>query len=144
MSSGGGRRMTSNKQDDSGRKFKGRGNAETMETETGERYSGRGSIFDRLDRDSKEGPLKSVEGWIVFIRGVHEEATEEDITDKFSAFGSIKNLQMPLDRRSGFVKGYAMVEYESRNEAEKAIKEMNSSPFLQKTITVDWAFSRGK
>ncbi|CAE7527630.1 Y14A, partial [Symbiodinium necroappetens] len=120
-----------------GRRMKGRGGEED------DRYAGKAGKFERLDDDDDEtGAARSIEGWVVIVSGVHEEAQEDDIFEAFSEYGDIKNLHLNLDRRTGFVKGYAFIEYENKQEADAAIKAMDGNTLLDHKLDVSWAFAK--
>jgi len=141
----------------------------------------------------------AVEGWIIIITGVYEEAQDDDIHDKFAEFVRVSphdpaatsieerpcslthsmigpdsqppaparpsnrlrqgthiaptywSLFQATDTRDDCSiawllvlqpKGYALVEYETAEEAQAAIDGANGSKFMGKDIAVDWAFSK--
>ncbi|KAL6894310.1 hypothetical protein ACP4OV_008408 [Aristida adscensionis] len=101
--------------------------------------------FDSLSDagDQGHGPQRSIEGWTILVSGVKEDAEEDDLYNVFSEFGHVKDLHFNLERRTGYAKGYALIEYEHFEEAQAAIRAMNGTQLLTKTVYVDWAFSRG-
>lgn len=89
------------------------------------------------------GPIQSVEGWVVFVTGLHEETQEEDVTDAFSdaiGGGPINLVRVNFDRKTGKCKGYALVEYDKQTQAQDAINKLHGTDLLGKTIGVHWAF----
>lgn len=139
---------TSKEQSDENRNSSGMPKVKGRGHQSGEdKRGGGGGHYESREDEEGEGeigdPARSVEGWVLIVTGLHEEAQEDEVVDRFGEFGEVRNVQMNLDRRTGFVKGYALVEFLKKNEAEKAKEGMDKEEMYGKEVRVDWAFVHG-
>lgn len=93
-------------------------------------------------KNVKKNVTQAIEGWVVFVTGINEEATEEDVHDRFADYGKVRNICINLDHRTGFVKGYALVEYGTLKEAQNAIDCLDGTKLLDSVIHCEFAFIR--
>lgn len=121
-------------------KKKGRGFREPERDEAGQH--GSNARYESLEPAGGSGPAKSVEGYVLFVTGLHEEAQEEDVVEAFAEYGDVKNVYLNLDRQTGYVKGYALIEYATLEEASKAKEELDNTELLGQVIHINWAFVR--
>ena len=61
--------------------------------------------------------VSSIDGFIICVTNINEEASEEEIQDLFQEFGQIKDIQIILDRQTAKLKGYAFIEYVLKEDA---------------------------
>ena len=62
------------------------------------------SLFPQTHRVITTWWLAAIEGWVIFVTGIHPEAAEDDVMEAFEEFGDIRSIHMNLDRRTGFAK----------------------------------------
>ncbi|KAK9458234.1 hypothetical protein V1511DRAFT_492085 [Dipodascopsis uninucleata] len=73
----------------------------------------------------------------IHIAGLDMAVTNETLLDAFIPFGDIVNIDLPKDLKSNNShRGYATIEYESPEDAEAAIDNMDQSQLYGKTLRV--------
>ena len=124
-------------------KTKGRGfsNKFGADESNSDRYAGKAGEFESLEVDEGGAEAqKSVEGWLIMVTGLQEETNEDDVYELFADHGEIKQLHLNLDRRTGYVKGYCLIQMRAYKEGLSAIQTLNGHVLHDKPLTVDWAF----
>ena len=75
----------------------------------------------------------------VFVGDFGLEVRDYDLAKAFSAFGALSYAHVMRDRDSGLSRGYALVAFENKTDAEQAIATMNGEWLGFRKIRVNWA-----
>lgn len=78
----------------------------------------------------------------VYVGNLSYNATEDDLTEVFKEYGSIKRIQVPVDRETGRMRGFAFVEMSADAEEDKAIEDLDGAEWMGRTLKVNKARPR--
>ena len=57
----------------------------------------------------------------IYVGNLSYDVTEEDLSDVFAEYGTVKRVYLPTDRETGKMRGFGFVEMSNDEEEEKAI-----------------------
>ena len=78
----------------------------------------------------------------VYIGNLSYSATEDDLNEVFKEYGSVKRIQVPTDRETGRVRGFAFVEMSEDAEENAAIEDLDGAEWMGRTLKVNKARPR--
>lgn len=86
--------------------------------------------------------MRSSDGWVLIITGIHEDMDSSDLFEELRDFGKINEFHVNLDRRTGYAKGYGLVQYDTFMEANLAKQTINTDGmvFCGMTLKASWCF----
>jgi len=78
----------------------------------------------------------------IYVGNLSRDVTEEDLRQAFEAFGQVESINVIKDKFSGESRGFGFVQMPSKDEAQKAIDEMNGKFLAGRSINVSEARPR--
>ena len=75
----------------------------------------------------------------LYVGNLLFDVSENDLRNAFEQFGQVTEVRLIMDKFSGKSKGFGFIEMPSKDEAEKAIGEMNGKEFMGRTLNVNVA-----
>jgi RNA recognition motif-containing protein len=78
----------------------------------------------------------------IYVGNLSYEVTQEDLSDIFADYGSVKRVQLPTDRETGKMRGFAFVEMSSDAEEEAAIAALDGAEWMGRGLKVNKAKPR--
>jgi len=105
------------------------------------RYRRRSPVPRRRDFGSERDLRNST---TLFIGNLPYHFRERDVAEYFERCGTIVNITVGINRRTGQSKGHAFVEYEFRRDAEDAFERFQGYNLEGRRLRLDWDIGMDK
>lgn len=78
----------------------------------------------------------------IYVGNLSFQVTEEDLKQAFAEYGTVNRVQLPTDRETGRLRGFAFVEMASEAEETAAIEALNGAEWMGRDMKVNKAKPR--
>ena len=75
----------------------------------------------------------------IYVGNLSFDATEDDIQQAFSQFGTVESVNLVTDRETGRPRGFGFVEMPNDGEAKAAIEGLNLKEIAGRAVNVNEA-----
>ncbi len=75
----------------------------------------------------------------IYVGNLSYAVTQEDISNVFAEYGSVKRVVLPTDRETGRLRGFAFVEMSSDDEEASAIEGLDGAEWMGRDLKVNKA-----
>jgi RNA recognition motif-containing protein len=75
----------------------------------------------------------------IYVGNLSFKVEEDDLRELFEAYGEVESVKLIMDKFTGKSKGFGFVEIADKDQALKAIEELNNSEFEGRNIVVNQA-----
>jgi cold-inducible RNA-binding protein len=92
--------------------------------------------------ETQMSPERIIMNTKLFVGNLSFDTTENDLQDKFAAFGSVNEVSLVMDRATGRSRGFAFVTMATEEGAQAAIQGLANTDLHGRNLTVNVARPR--
>ncbi|NET36622.1 MAG: RNA-binding protein [Cyanothece sp. SIO1E1] len=78
----------------------------------------------------------------IYVGNLSYQVTQDDLTEVFTEYGTVKRVHLPTDRETGRLRGFAFVEMEAETEEDAAIEALDGAEWMGRDLKVNKARPR--
>ncbi|MBD2089103.1 RNA-binding protein [Microcoleus sp. FACHB-1515] len=78
----------------------------------------------------------------IYVGNLSFKVTQEDVSNVFAEYGTVKRVQLPTDRETGRMRGFGFVEMSTDDEENAAIEALDGAEWMGRSLKVNKAKPR--